>query len=112
MIFGIIMTLVHALLCLLMGYGVLFSKTPEQALSVLACLLVIFCGIRLFDGCILSIYEESPIPKLSQLGKAFITKDINKISTSQFEEIAVGLILLLQIIRTATILLRPSEILF
>jgi hypothetical protein len=112
MLFGYIITAIHALLCLLISDGVLFSRTPIQALSVLACILVVFLGIRLFEGCCLTPLENNFTPNLSQLGRAFITRDINKISISQFEEITVGTVMLLQIIRTATILLRPPEILF
>jgi hypothetical protein len=112
MIFGYIITLLHAFLCLVMAYGVLFSKTPIQALMVLACLLVVFLGIRLFNGCCLTPYEKSNIPSLTEMGRAYITKEVTTISLSQFEEIAVGIIMLLQIIRTATILIRPSELLF
>lgn len=112
MIFGYIITIFHALLCLVMAYGVLFSRTSKQALWVLACLLLVFLGIRLFNGCCLTPYEISDVPSLSKMGRAYITKDINTVTVSQFEEIAVGIILLLQIIRTATILLRPQELLF
>jgi uncharacterized membrane protein len=112
MFFGIFITILHAALCLVMAYGVLFSKTPLQALYVLACLLLVFLGIRLFKGCCLTPLENKEMPNLSQLGKLFIMKEHESISVNQFEEIAVGIVLLLQIIRTATILLRPPEILF
>jgi hypothetical protein len=112
MIVGLIITILHGFLCLVMAYGVLFSRNHLQILSVLACLLVVFLGIRLFNGCCLTPYENTNMPSLSQLGMAYIMKDPKSISVSQFEEIAVGITLLLQIIRAGTILLRPPEILF
>jgi len=110
--FGILMTVFHLLLCLFMGYGVLFSKTPVQAYAVLCCLVVMLLMIRHFNGCIATPFEKAGIVQTSRLGRAFILKDSEKVDLPLFEEIAVGTLTILQIIRTLTITIRSPEVLF
>lgn len=110
--FGIFMTVFHLSLSLIMAYGVLFSKTPTQAYSVLCCLVVMLLMIRYFNGCAATVFEKNGILETSRLGRAFILKDSEKVDIPLFEEIAVGTLTILQIIRTITITIRSPEVLF
>jgi hypothetical protein len=101
--------LLHVVICACMAYGILFSKTPVQAYIVLANLVVIFLGLRLFKGCMLTEHEDG---FTTQIGKEFMLEDPNSVSTHNFEEVAVGFALVLQVIRTTVISLKLHEILF
>jgi hypothetical protein len=111
-VIGLFFTFIHIVLTMVMAYGVLFSKTPIQAFSVLMTLVVMFLGIRLTNGCCFTELENKEIPSLSTLGRSFLVKDITSVSVPQFEEMAVGICMLLQIIRTITVIIRPPEALF
>ena len=101
--------LLHIIICIFIGYGLLFSKTPEQAFCVLAVIIVSFLGLRLFKGCCLTQLEDG---ETTQIGMNFMLEDPTAISTHNFEEVAVGLSLVLQIIRTGLIMLNLDNLLF
>lgn len=112
-IFAMTVTIIHLLLCLVMSYGVLFSQTPIHAFSVLCCLVTLFLMIRFFKSCILTPLEESDyFLKTSRIGRALLVKDFTKMPLTDFEEISVGSLMLLQIIRTVTILTVSPKRLF
>jgi hypothetical protein len=100
----------HILICCFMGYGILFSKTPVQAYIVLANLVVVFLGLRLFKGCMLTQHEEGE--RTSRIGKVFMLENPDSVSTHNFEEIAVGFGLLLQLARTLLLTLKLDNIVF
>uniref|UniRef100_A0A6C0KYY7 Uncharacterized protein n=1 Tax=viral metagenome TaxID=1070528 RepID=A0A6C0KYY7_9ZZZZ len=100
----------HVLICCFMGYGILFSKTPLQAYIVLANLVVVFLGLRLFKGCMLTQHEEGE--RTSRIGKVFMLENPDSVSTHNFEEIAVGFGLLLQLARTLLLTLKLDNVVF
>jgi len=93
----------HIAVCTFSVYGVLFSQTPLQCFVVLSYLLLIFLGLRLFKGCMLTEMEQG---ETTRIGMAFMLEDPESISTHNFEEVTVGFSLLLQIIRTGLIMLN------
>jgi hypothetical protein len=101
--------LLHILICSSIAYGLLFSKTPEQAFCVLTVIIVVFLGLRLFKGCCLTQLEDGETTKI---GMNFMLEDPQSISTHNFEEVAVGMSLVLQIIRTGMIMLNLDNLLF
>jgi hypothetical protein len=105
---GLVVTAGHLLLCLFISYGVLFTRTPERAFSVLVCLVVLLLMIRYFKGCILTPMEMSV--GTSVMGRAFMLKNFEHVAIPDMEEIAVSTILLLQIIRVATLLILPANL--
>ena len=92
-----------------MGYGILFSRTPVQAYIVLANLVVVFLGLRLFKGCMLTQLEDG---YTSRIGKVFMLEKSDSVSTHNFEEIAVGFGLLLQLARTLLLILKLDNVVF
>lgn len=100
----------HILICCFMGYGILFSKTPTQAYIVLANLVVVFLGLRLFKGCMLTQHEEGE--RTSRIGKVFMLENPDSVSTHNFEEVAVGFGLLLQLARTLLLTLKLDNVIF
>ena len=104
----LIAQLLHIIICGSVSFGLLFSKTPEQAFCVLALIIVVFLGLRLFKGCCLTQLEG----ETTQIGMNFMLEDPTAISTHNFEEVAVGLCLVLQIIRTGLIMLNLDNLLF
>jgi hypothetical protein len=103
---GLVVTICHAILCLFVTYGVLFTRTPEGAFFNLVFLIVIFLMIRKFNGCVVT-HAENPV-SISTMGLAFLVKD-GGIPIPVFEEIGVGVCLILQVIRLLTLLLIPSD---
>ena len=103
MLAQILSLIIHILVCSFSAYGLLFSKTPLQCFAVLSYLIVIFLGLRLFEGCVLTPLDGG---ETTQIGMEFMLKDPNSVSLHNFEEITVGFSVLLQIIRTALILLN------
>lgn len=99
--------LTHIIICSALGYGILFSKTEAQAFCVLSSLIVVFLGLRLFKGCILTELEGGAT---TQIGMHFMLEDPASISTHHFEEVAVGFGLFLQIVRTAFIMLKLDDL--
>jgi hypothetical protein len=105
---GTLITVGHLLLCLFISYGILFTTTPEAAFAVLACLTVLLLMIRLFKGCLLTPLEQEV--GTSTMGRAFMLKNYTHIAISDMEEIAVSVVLLLQIIRLYTLLINPTNL--
>lgn len=99
----------HVLICCFIGYGILFSRTPIQAYIVLANLVVVFLGLRLFKGCMLTQLEDG---YTSRIGKVFMLEDADSVSTHNFEEIAVGFGMLLQLARTLLLTLKLDNVVF
>ena len=99
----------HVLICCFLGYGILFSRTPIQAYIVLANLVVVFLGLRLFKGCMLTQLEDG---YTSRIGKVFMLEDVDSVSTHNFEEIAVGFGMLLQLARTLLLTLKLDNVVF
>jgi hypothetical protein len=112
-LFGASVTTAHLLLCLIVTYGSLFSRTPFQAYSVLCCLVTMFLMIRKFNCCILTPLENSELTlKTTKIGRSFLIKNFGKISLTEFEEITVGNALLIHIIKMALILIIPHNLLY
>ena len=103
---GLVVTMLHAILCLFVTYGVLFTRTPEGAFFNLVFLLVVLLMIRKFNGCVVT-HIENPVG-ISALGVAFLSKK-GSLSIPEFEEIGVGVCLILQVIRLLTLLLVPTD---
>jgi hypothetical protein len=76
---------------------------------VLCFLVIIFLGLRLFKGCVLSPLEKGVT---SDIGRVFMLENHESVSVYNFEEIAVGFSMLLQIIRTALIMLNLQDMIF
>ena len=106
MILQISSQLFHIAVCVFSAYGVLFSKTPLQCFGVLSYLIVIFLGIRLFKGCMLTPLEDA---ETTRIGMEFMLEDPKSMTTHNFEEVTVGFTLLLQIIRTGLIMLNLHD---
>jgi len=99
----------HILVCFFSAYGVLFSKTPLQAYIVLSYLTVIFLGMRLFKGCMLTPIEDGVT---TDIGREFLLEDPSVMSNYHFEEVVVGFSMLLQLIRTALIIFNLHDVFF
>lgn len=106
MILEILSQIFHIAVCACSAYGILFSRTPLQCFCVLSYLIVIFLGLRLFKGCMLTPMEDG---ETTRIGMAFMLEDPDAISTHNFEEVSVGFSLLLQIIRTGLIMLGQQH---
>ena len=99
----------HVLVCLFIGYGVLFSKTQLQAFIVLVSIVIVFLGLRLFKGCMLTELEGGIT---THLGRVFMLEDPDSVSLHNFEEIAVGFSLILQLARALAISLNLHNVVF
>ena len=107
---GQVVTVAHLTLCLIMSYGVLFSRTPETAFATLACLVALLVMIRFFKGCIMTDWEQDV--STSKMGRAFMVLDYKQIQIGDFEEIVVGALLITCAIRVYTLLIVPSHMIF
>ena len=105
----LIAVIAHIVICVAMVSGMLFCKTPTQAYAVLANLIVIFLGLRLFKGCMLSLLEEDAT---TGVGKIFILEIPTAVTTHNFEEIIVGFSLILQLIRTFVLVFKLEHAVF
>jgi hypothetical protein len=106
-------TLIHALLCLAMVLGVVFSKTAISKGAVLAILMLLFIGIRLFGTCIMDLVEECDNkPVLADIGAAMIIKDYKNISKYEYEQAAVGSLLIVHLIKIFVLSVYPVDTLF
>jgi hypothetical protein len=106
-------TLIHALLCVVIVLGVLFSKTPISKGAILAILMSLFIGIRLFGTCIMDLVEECENkPVLADIGAAMIIKDHTKISKYEYEQAAVGSLLIVHLIKIFVLSIYPVDTLF
>ena len=66
-------------------------------------------GLRLTDGCILTKIEGG---FTTDLGREFMLMDTNSVSIKNFEEVAVGFSLILQLARVLAISLGLHDIIF
>lgn len=107
---GLIVTVGHLFLCLIISYGVLFSRTPETAFATMACLTALLVMIRFFKGCIMTDWEQEV--STSKMGRAFMVLDYTKIAIGDFEEIVVGALLITCVIRVYTLLIVPKDLIF
>ena len=106
-------TIVHALLCAVMVMGVLFSKTPVSLGAVLAILMLLFIGIRLFGTCIMDFTEECENkPILADIGAAMIVKDHKTMSKYEYEQAVVGSLLVVHLIKIYALSIYPVDTLF
>jgi len=113
MYFEWICTGLHGFLTLSLVIGVLFSKSIVQMVSIVSCLLIILCMIRLNDGCFLTQYEKGDEKvTLTDMGLAFSIKDTTKVMPKHFEEIVVSNLLLIQLIRMLSLSILPIEMMF
>jgi len=99
----------HVIICTLMAYGMIFSKTAVQSYIVLANLVVIFLGLRLFKGCMLTQHEDGTT---TRLGVITMVENPEDISLHNFEEVAVGFSIVLQLAKTIALVLHLDQILF
>jgi hypothetical protein len=80
-----------------------------QAYIVLAAITIVFLGLRLTDGCMLSKFEDGIT---TDIGREFILEDPNSVSIKNFERVAVGFSLILQLGRVTAISLGLHDIFF
>ena len=108
-----IVTFIHAVLCVVMVIGVIFSKTPIAKAAVLGTLMLLFIGIRLFRGCAMDSAEVCiNKPTLAEIGMATTVKDYKIASIYDFEQAVVGNLLIVHLIKIYVISLYPVETLF
>jgi len=108
-----LITLGHALLCVVVVIGVLFSKTRAAQGAVLAILLFLFIGIRMFKTCamdMLEICDDKPI--LAEIGAASIIKEHGVVSKYDYEQAVVGALLIVHLIKIYVLSIYPVDILF
>jgi hypothetical protein len=113
MFFEWLVTIFHAVLCLVMIYGVLFSKTVIAQSAVLAILMLLFIGIRLFGTCALDtseVCEGKPI--LADIGLATLLKDYKNVNKFFYEQSVVGSLLLIHVIKIYSLSIYPIDTLF
>jgi hypothetical protein len=104
---GLMVTISHMMVSLFVAFGILFTKTPEGAFFVMILLIVLFLMIRKFNGCVVTHSENSL--SMTSIGMAFAIKKDTSIQIAEFEEIGVGVCLMLQVIRLLTLLLVPAD---
>ena len=101
------------MLCIVMAIGVVFSKTLISQGAVLAILLFLFIGIRIFKTCamdMLEVCENKPI--LADIAMATIIKDRNSVTKYDYEQIVVGTLLIVHMIKLYTLSIYPVDTLF
>ena len=102
-------TVIHAGLCVVMVVGVVFARTRIALGAVLATLLLLFFGIRIFRGCVMDNWERcGEKPTLADLGIALTIED-PAVDTYVFEQAVVGNLLLVQIIKIFVQSILPVE---
>ena len=107
-------TILHAILSLVLVWGVLFSNTTLQMVAVLSSLILILLGIRWFDGCWLTQFEVAPDKlTLTDFGKAFSLQNYSEpLSYRQYEEIVVANLLAVHLIKMFSVSILPMELFF
>jgi hypothetical protein len=106
----ILIRLYHIALGISVIVGTLFAKTLLQNGILLASLLFIIVLQHKYNGCMLTPYErQDSYPSLSDILKNACTKD-KKISTSEFETMAMMLLLFLVISRILCLVLADKNI--
>ena len=106
-------TILHALLCVAMVIGVLFSRTRVAQGAVLGTLMLLFIGIRVFGGCVmdqLEICNNKPI--LAEMGMATSVKNYKYSSLYDFEQIVVGNLLIIHLVKIYALSIYPFDTLF
>jgi hypothetical protein len=108
-----LMTLGHAVLCVVIVIGVLFSKTRVAQGAMLAIVLFLFIGIRIFKTCALDILEVCDNkPILTEIGMATIIKERNAVSKYEIEQAVVGTLLIVVLIKIYVLSIYPVDTLF
>ena len=108
-----IVTIVHALLCVTMVIGVLFSRTRIAKGAVLGTLMLLFIGIRFFRGCAMDDAEVCENkPTLAEMGMATTIKDYKTASIYDFEQAVVGNLLIIHLIKIYALSIYPVDTLF
>ena len=105
----------HALLCAVMVLGVLYSKTPIAQGAVLATLIILFFGVRIFSACAMDEYERKvgqDKPILTEMGRAMSLKEPSSVANIEFEQIVIANLILVQIIKIYANSIFPFERLF
>lgn len=106
-------TCAHALLCGVMVIGVLFSRTRIAQAAILGILLLLFIGIRLFHGCAMDASEVCENkPTLAEMGMAMSTKGYADASVYEFEQVVVGNLLIVHLIKIYALSIYPFDTLF
>jgi hypothetical protein len=106
-------TIAHALLCVVMVIGVLFSRTRIAKGAVLAILMLLFIGIRFFRACAMDTFEVCENkPTLAEIGMATSIKDYKYASTYDFEQAVVGNLLIIHLIKIYALSIYPVDTLF
>ena len=108
-----LITLGHAMLCVVMAIGVIFSKTRVAQGAVLAILLFLFIGIRMFKTCamdMLEVCDDKPI--LAEIGMATSIKEQGAISKYDYEQAVVGTLLIVHLIKIYVLSIYPVDTLF
>lgn len=108
-----IITGTHALLCLIMVIGVVFSRTRITQGAILVILILLFIGIRFFHGCVMDefeVYENKPT--LAEIGMATSVKDYKYASVYDFEQAVVGNLLIIHLIKIYALSVYPFDTLF
>jgi len=96
-----------------MIYGVLFSKTVIGNAAVLGILLSMFFAARVFGGCCMDTPELADNkPILAEIGLATTVQNYKNISIYDYEQIVIGNLLLIHLIKLYSLSIYPIETLF
>jgi len=107
------MTLLHGVLCILMVVGVVFSRSRIAEGAVLGTLILLFFGIRMFRGCAMDTWEASANkPILADMGMAITLKDYAIADKYIYEQIVVGNLLMVHLIKIFVKSIFPLDSLF
>jgi len=113
MISECVVTILHAVLCALVVFGVLFSRTRIAQGAVLSILVLLFIGIRIFRACAMDMFEiceNKPI--LAEMGKAMTVKNYKDTNIYEFEQTVVGNLLVIHLIKIYALSIYPLDTLF
>jgi len=113
MILEWVVTILHALLCAVMIFGVIYSKTPISQGAVLVVLMLMFIGIRTFKTCVLHGPEECENkPTIADFGAAVLIEDYKRMPKYDHEQSVVGTLLFMQLFKIYCESIYPIETLF
>ena len=106
-------TVAHAVLCIVMVVGVLYAHTPIAQGAITATLMLLFVGVRMFGTCIMDPYEAHPNkPILAEMGRQMSIKDPDEVSRYNFEQIVIGNLLVIQMVKIYAPSIAPLDKLF
>jgi len=106
-------TVAHAFLCIVMVIGVLYANTPVAQGAILATLVLLFIGVRMFGTCIMDDYEVHPNkPILAEMGRQMSLKHPDDVSRYNFEQIVIGNLLVIHLIKIYANSIAPLKPLF